>query len=276
MKLGRFVIDGTREWGIIEGTTVRIAPASVTLDQALADRRTLDEVVDARLTSVSLDEVSLKAPVPDPPQFIGVGMNYSDHVSEVGAATPERPITFGFHKNAIIGPGDAIELPPMSTEIDWEVELAVVIGTGGRDIPLDAALDAVAGYTIVNDVSARDIQFDDGQWGRAKSLDTFKPMGPWIVTADELGAASDLAISLDVNGVTKQRSNTAQLIFDVPSLVSYLSRSFTLLPGAVIATGTPGGVGFSRTPPEFLRDGDIVELEVEGIGRLVNPVAGNR
>ena len=246
------------------------------LSDVLADPVALARVADRSVDTVAIADVVLAAPVPGPPQFLGVGLDYLDHAAEVGAALPESPVTFGFHRSAIIGPGQPVELPSFTDRVDWEAELAIVIGVGGRDIPLERALDSVAGYTIVNDVSARDVQQADGQWSRAKSFDTFKPMGPWIVTIDELGDASGLSISLAVNGVTKQASNTDQLIFSVPHLVSYLSRSTTLLPGAVIATGTPGGVGFTRKPPEFLRPGDHVELTVEGIGTLAHPVSGDR
>lgn len=216
--------------------------------------------------------MTLLAPIANPPQFLGIGLNYLDHAREVNLELPVSPVTFGFLQSAIIGPGDAIELPDFTDEVDWEAELGIVIGEGGRDIPAEKALDRVAGYVIVNDVSARDIQTSEGQWGRAKSFDTFKPVGPWIVTTEELGAASGLGISLSISGVTKQASNTDQLIFDVPHLVSHLSRNTTLLPGSIISTGTPSGVGMFRSPPEFLRAGDEVRIDIEGIGTLVNPV----
>jgi 2-keto-4-pentenoate hydratase/2-oxohepta-3-ene-1,7-dioic acid hydratase in catechol pathway len=275
MKIARFSSDGHHGWGIVDGDTIRVAPASITLDDAIRDRRALDRSADDSVDRVAVDSVQLMAPLPAPTQFIGIGMNYRDHAAEVGALVSDVPVTFGFYTNSVVGPGAPIQLPPFSQSVDWEVELAIVIGAGGRDIPPEHALDAVAGYTIVNDVSARDIQFSEGQWGRAKSFDSFKPMGPWIVTVDELGDAAGLALSLRVNGEVKQASTTDHLIFDVRYLVSHLSRSFTLLPGSVIATGTPGGVGFSRTPPEFLAAGDIVEAVVEGIGCLSNPVIGS-
>ena len=221
---------------------------------------------------LSLAEITLLAPIADPPQFVGVGLNYFDHAREANNEIPIAPVTFGLLRSAIIGPGDLIEIPEFTNEVDWEAELAIVIGVGGRDIPRDRALDHIAGYTIVNDISARDIQASEGQWGRAKSFDTFKPLGPWIVTTDELGDASGLDISLSVNGIAKQASNTNQMIFDVPSLVSHLSQRTTLLPGMIISTGTPSGVGNFSTPPEFLRHGDEVRIEVEGIGSLTNPV----
>lgn len=275
MKFGRFRLDGVPRWGIIDGTTVQVAPASIGFDEVVRSRALLASVARDSHEMVPFEGLQWLAPVSSPPQFIGVGMNYHDHAREVEAALPRQPITFGFYPNAVVGPGQNIELPPLTAEVDWEVELAVVIGMGGRNIPIDEALDAVAGYTIVNDVSARDIQFAEGQWSRAKSFDSFKPMGPWVVSTDELGDGSGLGLSLWVNGVLKQNSNTDHLIFDIPYLVSHISKSLTLLPGAVIATGTPGGVGFTRTPPEYLRAGDLVELEIDGIGRLANEVVAS-
>ena len=221
---------------------------------------------------VPLETVRLRAPIPNPPQFIGVGLNYRDHAAESGMDTPSAPVTFGLLASAILDPGLPITLPEFTNEVDWEAELGIVIGMTGRDIELENALDHVFGYTIVNDVSARDIQLDEGQWTRAKSFDTFKPMGPWITTTTALGSADDLGIRLTVNGDVKQDSRTSELIFPVPELVSLLSRSITLWRGMVISTGTPSGVGFAREPAEYLRDGDSVTVEVEGIGALTNPV----
>jgi len=188
---------------------------------------------------------------------------------ESGLAVPESPVTFGFLPSAVTNPGDPIEIPAFTDQVDWEAELGIVIGTGGRDIPESEAKDRVAGYILINDVSARDVQMAEGQWSRAKSFDTFKPMGPWVTTVDELGTAGNLAIKLWVNGELKQSSGTNELIFDVPYLVSFLSRSTTLQTGSVISTGTPAGVGFGRDPQEYLQPGDSV---TEGIGRMTNPV----
>jgi len=235
---------------------------------------TLAELADAASPPIALEEVQLLAPLAAPPQFIGVGLNYRDHAAESGLEVPIAPVTFAFLASSVADPGAPIVLPRFSDKIDWEVELAIVIGSGGRDIPLDKALEGVAGYTIVNDVSARDIQLQEGQWGRAKSFDSFKPMGPWITTVDELGDAGAIDVRLWVNDVIKQESNTRELIFDVPAIVSALSAATTLLPGAVISTGTPSGVGFARKPPEYLQSGDTVTLEIDGIGRLSNPVVG--
>ncbi|HKY46617.1 MAG TPA: fumarylacetoacetate hydrolase family protein [Acidimicrobiia bacterium] len=271
MRLGRFSSAGEEGWGVIESDDVlRVAPSGLTILNAF--ERGLDTAALGAWTMVELDESTLSAPIVDPPQFVGVGINYRDHVDELGTKAPPSPVTFGLFGTAIVGPGDPIVIPDFSSTVDWEAELAIVIGKGGSDIPQRQALDFIAGYTIVNDVSARDIQMAEGQWGRAKSFDSFKPMGPWIVGTDELGDGSGLAIALSVNGVTKQKSSTSNLIFDVPYLVSHLSRQTTLRPGSVIATGTPGGIGMVRTPPEYLEDGDVVRIEIEGIGALINPV----
>lgn len=216
-------------------------------------------------------DMRLLAPVLDPGKIVAIGLNYRDHIREIGAKEPDRPLIFTKFSTAIIGPGDTIVWDPAHTaQVDWEVELAVVIGKRARNVPAAAALDYVFGYTIINDVSARDLQFADKQWNRAKSLDSFCPMGPLLVTADEIADPHALGLRCRVNGVTMQASNTRELVFDIPFLVEYLSRSFTLEPGDIIASGTPGGVGMSRKPPVFLHDGDSVVCEIEQIGALEN------
>lgn len=274
MRIARFEYGGTVRWGFVETDDVILAPRS---GPSLADVLSFEVAEQAAIRdrsseSVALDGVQLLAPVPAPPQFLGVGLNYSDHAAEAGLDPPARPQTFGLLSSAVIGPDSVIELPVCSEQVDWEVELAFVIGKPGKRIPPERALDHLAGYTIVNDLSARDVQFADGQWTRAKSFDTFKPMGPWVTTVDELGFADNLDLQLLVNDVTKQSSNTSNLIFDVPYLVHFLSQEITLETGAVISTGTPGGVGFARQPAEFLRPGDVVRLEINGIGVLTNQV----
>lgn len=270
--VARFANGQGHDWGFVEGNKVYSVGEKATLIEAISDQGLLKELSTVRDNAFDVDSVRLLAPVADPPQFVGVGLNYRDHAAESGMDIPDEPITFGLLRNSIVGDGDVIRIPSFTDQVDWEAELGIVIGRGGCDIAQEDALSHVAGYTIVNDVSARDIQMSEGQWGRSKSFDSFKPMGPWISTTDELGDASDLVVSLWVNGELKQSSNTSQLIFSVPRLVSLLSRSTTLYPGAVIATGTPHGVGFTRTPPEFLEDGDVVTIEIEGIGRLTNSV----
>jgi 2-keto-4-pentenoate hydratase/2-oxohepta-3-ene-1,7-dioic acid hydratase in catechol pathway len=218
-------------------------------------------------------DVRLHAPVTRPAKLIGIGLNYKDHVEELKGQAPKQPLLFAMYANAIIGPEDAIIVPPMSQQIDYEAELGVVIGRRARQVPVESAIDYVAGYTIINDVSARDLQFSDGQWLRAKSFDTFAPMGPYLVTTQALKDGDGLDIELRLNGKTMQKSNTRNLIFKVPELVSYISKVMTLEVGDVIATGTPGGVGFGRNPQVFMKPGDVVEIELEGIGQLRNSVA---
>ena len=213
------------------------------------------------------------APVPRPGKLICIGLNYRDHAIESNMAIPERPVVFSKFATAVIAPGEPVILPATSTQVDYEAELAVVIGRRAKNVSAKRGFDYVLGYTVFNDVSARDFQFADGQWQRGKSCDTFAPMGPKIVTADAIADPHKLSIKLRLNGKTMQDSNTDQLIFGVPELVAFLSETITLEPGDVIATGTPPGVGFARKPPVFLKAGDVMEVEIESIGMLNNPVA---
>ncbi len=208
------------------------------------------------------------------PKIICVGLNYHDHALEQGAELPKAPLLFGKFPNALSGPGDPIVLPPESSHIDAEAELAVVIGAEGRRVSEADALDLVAGYSIANDVTARDLQKSDGQWLRAKGFDTFCPLLPGVVPVSELGDGSGLRIVQRLNGEALQDSSTSELIFGVARLVAHASSIFTLLPGDLILTGTPAGVGVHRNPPVALADGDVVEIEIEGIGTLSNPVRG--
>jgi 2,4-diketo-3-deoxy-L-fuconate hydrolase len=207
-----------------------------------------------------------------PGKIVAVGMNYRDHAAEAGLEMPERPVLFGLWPSSVIGQGEPIVIPSLSTQIDYEAELGVVIGERARDVPEARALEVVAGYTCFNDVSARDLQFQDGQWTRAKSLDTFSPVGPRIAPASEIRDPQALRIRCLVNGEALQDSSTAEMVFSVAELIAYISRGVTLEPGDLIATGTPAGVGFTREPPIFLRPGDEVTVEIEGVGSLTNPV----
>jgi acylpyruvate hydrolase len=218
-------------------------------------------------------EVTLKAPLPRPGKLILLGLNYRDHAEETGQKIPEVPTLFAKYRNSIIGPGETILIPRVTEQIDYEAEFAFVIGRRGHDIPRDRALDYVAGYTIVNDVSARDYQFVTSQWMVGKAFDTHCPMGPALVLKDEIADPHDLDISLSIAGEVLQRSNTRQLIFKIPETVEYLSQVLTLEPGDVISTGTPSGVGFARKPPRWLRPGETVRVEISGLGVLENPVA---
>jgi 2-keto-4-pentenoate hydratase/2-oxohepta-3-ene-1,7-dioic acid hydratase in catechol pathway len=207
-----------------------------------------------------------------PGKIVCVGLNYRDHAEEQGVKLPDEPILFAKFANALRGPDDPVVLPRESTHVDAEAELVVVIGKGGRRVSADDALELVDAYTCGNDVSARDFQFKDGQWLRGKSFDTFCPLGPRLVPADELGEAGELRIVQRLNGEPLQDSRTSQLVFGVRELVARASAVFTLEPGDVILTGTPAGVGYFREPRVRLEPGDVVEVEIEGIGTLRNPV----
>ncbi|HKV38891.1 MAG TPA: fumarylacetoacetate hydrolase family protein [Blastocatellia bacterium] len=213
------------------------------------------------------------APVPRPGKLICIGLNYRDHAAESNMPIPERPVVFSKFTTCVIAPGEPVVLPAASTQVDYEAELAVVIGRRAKHVSAAHAVDYVLGYTAFNDVSARDFQFADGQWQRGKSCDTFAPMGQNIVTTDVITNPHTLSIKLILNGKTMQDSNTDQLIFGVPALIEFLSQTITLEPGDVIATGTPPGVGFARKPPVFLQPGDLMEVVIDGIGTLNNPVA---
>jgi acylpyruvate hydrolase len=240
------------------------------LEQQLAQLEKSSSGIQPFLFEAS--DVKLHAPITRPQKLIGIGLNYKDHVEELKGQTPKQPLLFGMYANAIIGPEDSVILPAMSKQVDYEAELGVVIGRRARQVSVEKAIDYVAGYTIINDVSARDLQFSDGQWVRAKSFDTFAPMGPYLVTPETLRDGDGLAIELRLNGNTMQKSNTRNLIFKVPDLVSYISKVMTLEVGDVIATGTPGGVGYGRNPQVFMKAGDVVEIELEGIGILRNRI----
>ena len=221
-----------------------------------------------------LAEVRLGPPLVNPSKIICIGLNYHDHCREQGTEVPQRPLLFAKFPTAIIGPETAITWPAdVSQQVDYEAELAVVIGREGRNIPVEQALDYVAGYTIANDVSARDVQFSDGQWVRGKSFDTFCPIGPYLLTADEVADPQNLGIRCWVNGDLRQNSNTFEMIFKIPELIAFISKTVTLLPGDIIITGTPDGVGVFRKPKVFLQPGDVVEIEIDQLGRLRNPVA---
>jgi 2-keto-4-pentenoate hydratase/2-oxohepta-3-ene-1,7-dioic acid hydratase in catechol pathway len=211
-------------------------------------------------------------PIERPQKIVCVGLNYSDHAAEQGVALPERPILFAKWPNTLIGPGEPIVVPAISQKVDYEAELGVVIGARTKGISVENALDAVAGYVCVNDISARDLQFADGQWVRGKSPDTFCPVGPQVVPASEVPDPQALRIRAILNGETMQDSTTANMVFGVAEIVSFISQAITLEPGDLIATGTPAGVGAFRDPPVFMQSGDEITIEIEGIGALTNPV----
>lgn len=278
MQFVRYATSGTPQWGILADREVHALDALPTGAPTLSNianpnyRRTVRRSSENEmLPALDRESVSLLAPVPTPGKIICVGMNYHDHVEEQDEEVPEEPLLFAKAPTTVTNPGSAIVHPEDIGQVDYEVELGIVVGRGGKRINREEADDHIAGYTVINDVSARDAQFSDGQYFRGKSYDTFSPMGPTLVTGDDFDPnAAD--VELRVNGTTKQSSNTEEFIFDVGDLVAYISRAMTLQPGDVISTGTPGGVGIFREPPELLEPGDTVEAEIDGIGVLENHV----
>ena len=219
-----------------------------------------------------LADVRLHAPIANPPRVFAIGLNYREHAIESKLALPKFPVVFFKMSTAIVGPGENIVLPKNSTQPDYEAELAFVIGKGGYRIPASAWREHVYGYTIINDVSARDVQLSTSQWSLSKSFPTFCPMGPAIVSANEIADPHELAISLSIDGEVLQNSNTRELVFKVPDLVEYISSITPLLPGDIVSTGTPSGVGMGRNPQRWLKPGASVTVTVEGLGSLTNPV----
>lgn len=259
MRIIRYIHEEQIRYGLVDGAG--IVPCD---GDPYSGLNRLDSVLDP-------GEVKLLPPV-EPPNIICLGLNYRAHAAETGHQLPVEPLIFFKTTTALCGPGDPIVLPRQYPDrIDYEAELAIVIGRMARNVPEDRVEEVILGYTAANDVSNRAVQFSDGQWARAKSHDTFCPVGPAIVTGLD---PDNLAISCRLDGEVMQSSNTSDMIFPVRRIVSHLSHSFTLLPGTLILTGTPGGVGFMRKPPVFLRPGQLVEVEIEGIGILANPVAG--
>jgi len=225
-----------------------------------------------RVKTHPLERVRLHAPLANPPRIFAIGLNYRDHAIESGMEIPTTPVVFFKLTNSIIGPGEAIMLPKNSTKPDYEAEFAFVIGKGGFRIPAAEWRNHVFGYTIVNDVSARDVQFATSQWSMSKSFPTFCPLGPSIVTADEIADPHALQISLSIDGETLQNSNTRELVFGIPELIEHLSSITPLLPGDIVSTGTPPGVGLGRNPKRWLKPGETVTVTIEGLGSLTNPV----
>ena len=263
MRLVTYLHDGRETAGILRDGTVHPVAATM-LDVIAGD-------LAAEGPGVPLADVRLLAPLPRPRNIIAIGRNYREHAAEEGVEPPAAPLIFQKLTTSVAADGDDIVWDPAyATQVDYEAELAVVIGTPARHVTVERALDHVFGYTCLNDVSARDLQFADPQWTRGKSLDTFCPMGPALVTADEVPDPQSLGIRCLLNGEPVQDATTADMYFPVAEIIAYCSQAFTLLPGDVIATGTPGGVGVFRTPPRLLTDGDEVTIEIDGIGRLTN------
>ncbi|HEY8462791.1 MAG TPA: fumarylacetoacetate hydrolase family protein [Bacillota bacterium] len=290
MKLGTFRIGNNQFIGaILNDVVIDLAQAAKankefqSYSQAFSDMRTLLPLTEqaAKLVAVSshldipryrLNDVEIMAPITNPNKIICVGLNYLDHALESNEEIPTEPVIFTKFQTSLIGMGSPIRLPRLSKQVDYEAELAVVIKKTGKYIPEAEAWEYVAGYTAMNDVSARDLQMRGSQWTKGKAIDTFAPLGPYLVTADEISDPHQLRIQLELNGQIMQDSCTDQLIFKIPQLISFLSELFTLEPGDVISTGTPPGVGFVQQPPVFLKSGDQVSVIIEKIGKLTNPV----
>ena len=291
MRYATFERDGRVSWGVVQSVGVLDLPAAAAAAGLAGWPETLLAFIQAgpawweragqlaaaagSASLLPLSGVRLLAPVPQPLRNVfALGLNYAEHAAEGGHNAPDAPIYFTKATTAVIGPEEPIIADPsVSQRLDWEVELGVILGTGGRRISEADALDHVFGYTVIHDVSARDLQFArSGQWFLGKSFDTGCPMGPWIVSADEIGDPQNLDLSLRVNGVEKQHSNTRHMIFPVAKILADLSSVLTLQAGDIISTGTPSGIGGSREPPEYLQPGDVTEAEVSGIGLLRNPV----
>ncbi len=285
MKLATFDWRGQAEIGIVADQQIYAIqgagmPATM-LELIQGGDLTIDKVKAAfkrgDFKPLALSEVKLRAPIENPRKIMAIGHNYMDHIREQNAPVPAYPILFAKYPTSIIGPGASITWDEgLTQQVDIEAELCVVVGKTARKVDEARALEHVFGYTVLNDVSARDLQFGDKQWVRGKSLDTFCPLGPVIVTADEISDPQALHLSSKINDFVMQDSTTKEMIFSVRYLIAFLSRAFTLEPGDLIATGTPNGVGNYRNPKIFLKDGDVVTIEVEKIGKLVNPARMNR
>jgi 2-keto-4-pentenoate hydratase/2-oxohepta-3-ene-1,7-dioic acid hydratase in catechol pathway len=281
VRLARFSLDGdpARLGVVLDGSIVDLHDAAPDLPAEMPDLLALGEdglkkALDAANNGakrIALEDVRLLAPIARPPKFLAVGLNYADHVAETGLETPAFPLVFAKMPSCVTGPSDPVERPIASDRLDWEGELAFVVSKHCRHVKRADAASVIGGYTIVNDVSVRDWQVKTSQWVLGKSFDTHGPMGPWLVTGEELDPHA-LPIRTLVNGEVRQSSNTKNLIFDCFDLVETLSTVFTLEPGDVVATGTPGGVGNAMTPPQFLKPGDTVRIEIDGIGAIENTV----
>ncbi|WP_299195651.1 fumarylacetoacetate hydrolase family protein [uncultured Amphritea sp.] len=278
MKLARFTHSGKEQLGIVIDQQIIPIPGSV-FSGSMAEllchlnrlKPTLEQLAQSASEPLRLDQTTLLAPIPQPEKFIGVGLNYADHVAETGLETPEFPTLFNKQSSCVTGPDAPIYRPNISDKLDYEGELALVIGQYCRNVSVEDAPQAIAGYTIVNDVSVRDWQIKSPTWTLGKSFDSHGPMGPWIVTADSIDP-HNLELRTWVNDELRQHSNTRHLIFDCYQLVATLSSVCTLKPGDVIATGTCSGVGVKMKPRGYMKPGDRVTIEIEGIGRLSNPV----
>ena len=273
MRLATVEVDGASRVAIVRGDEVAVLQRPETMLELIAGGGGGGILADLAAGGPwrPLPDVELRTPIANPSKIVAIGLNYADHAAEGGVPTPKAPLIFAKFPSTIVGPGDEIRWDRgLTNQVDYEAELGVVIGRRARNVTEADALDYVFGYTCINDISARDLQFGDGQWIRGKSLDTFCPVGPWIVTADEIPDPQALDIACLVNGDALQSSTTANMFFGVRTLIAHCSRAFTLLPGDLIATGTPAGVGVYKKPPRMLEDGDETVIRIERIGDLRN------
>ena len=278
MKLIRYGKPGQEKPGLIdsEGRIRSLADVIIDWNGDTLDPKMLTKIAKIKTATLPLvkPKTRLGSPVARPQKFIAIGLNFTDHAMETGNPIPKEPVVFNKWTSCIVGPNDDVMLPKNSVKSDWEVELGVVIGTQARNVTKKAALNHVAGYCLINDVSEREYQTErGGTWDKGKGFDTFGPIGPWLVTADEVGNVGKLGMWLDVNGVRQQTGNTKTMIFDVATLVAYCSTLMTLEPGDIITTGTPPGVGLGRKPnPVFLKAGDVMTLGIEKLGEQTQKV----
>ncbi|MBI1282591.1 MAG: fumarylacetoacetate hydrolase [Anaerolineaceae bacterium] len=282
MKLVSFVQNGATHIGALvnENSIVDFSQADASLPTDMlgflkggkTTQAAAQKAVDGGAKTIALSDVKLLAPIPNPGKIICIGLNYSDHAAETGQPIPKFPIIFSKYSNTVIANGENIVLPRVSNEVDYEAELGFVIGKTAKYVKAADALDTVAGYLPINDVSARDYQTRTSQWTMGKTFDTFAPMGPALTTSDEIPNPGNLKISLTINGETLQNSNTDKLIFNVQQLIEALTEVMTLEPGDIVSTGTPPGVGMARNPKRYMKAGDVVNVTIEGLGTLSNPV----
>lgn len=270
MRLARYRRDGGVSTGVVDVDGLSVTPVEGELVDLLGD----PDSVRPRGDPVATADIEFLAPVPRPAKYFAIGMNYADHIAELGREAPEFPVFFNKQVSCVVGPGEAIEIPRESEMVDYEGELAMVIGRRCRRVPAGSALDVVGGFTVVNDVSVRDWQLRSPTMTLGKSWDTHGPTGPWVVTGDEIGDPHDLELRTWVNDQLMQDASTGDMIFDCRQQVETLSTVCTLEPGDLIATGTPAGVGAARQPPRWLQPGDTVRVQIEGVGTLENPVIG--
>ncbi|MCQ8127010.1 fumarylacetoacetate hydrolase family protein [Methylomonas rivi] len=280
MKLVTLIHNGHRQIGAVVGDSVAIATGHIAHADNMLDflscgqtgMAAMRDLIASGRHRINLPEVQLLAPVPRPGKFLGIGLNYADHISETGREKPEYPTFFTKQSSCVIGHGAAIHCPEVSEKVDYEGELGFVIGKRCRHVPVNKAHEVIAGFTICNDVTVRDWQQRTPTWTLGKSFDTHGPMGPWLVTADEIADPHSLNLKTWVDDELRQNANTGAMLFNCYEMIAYLTQAMTLEPGDVISTGTPAGVGVKMKPRGYLKPGQTVRIEIEGIGALVNPV----